>query len=767
MKRPFGLNAIIILQIVSGVISLALMVAFVTANDLVPAEATPLQAATTVLNLLSLVIAFGLWRLKRWAWVLNMVQVGLLLALYLTGYLAGEPSPAMLALNVSIVFYLNQPNVKAIFERKDARAQAGGLLGQPTRCWLQDEAGDIPITSDINLLRCFEPVLRFTHGELFFPCAVDEYLKRCSLWIRDPAGNDHRLVAAGALDKEKLAEYEQIPTDFTLYLRFVQAPLEGRDYQRWRSGDRPRFHAPGRLARVGMVYRLLDILFNLSLLIRGNVPGGTAAAADVQYRQMRQTDDRFVYYGRVLREGGYIILHYMFFYAMNNWRSGFYGLNDHEADWEQIFVYLSDEADPKPLWVACASHDFAGDDLRRRWDDPTLEVLDGTHPVIYTGAGSHASYFERGEYEMSSEIQLWKPLRNLLNFLSRLWEERLKPSDTGGRLHTRVVREVFGEQFTYFYARSDRMGAINVPFVDYARGDGPTIGPGQPDGEWSPVLLDRVPGWVENYRGLWGLDTKDPFGGERAPAGPKYARSGAMRQSWHNPLGWPGLHKVTPPHQAERALRAHIAELERDLEDVEEAIHDGRAALRLEEIEVRALQETEYLEQLYLENQAQLGERERALNTLYARRADLRETIEACQKQLDLLRRGVWGDPRAHIQHAHHPDPPQTRQSRGVEIWAALSTGLLLILFAVSLIFDPASLEGWVLRIVGAFAAFTAIEALLRGQLFDFLLNVTVVLALVSALVLAVNFFWLLIFVGLVALARVLIVENLREIRGG
>ena len=38
--------------------------------------------------------------------------------------------------------------------------------------------------TDLELLRKFEPVVRFTYGEYFFPCAVDEYVRRCSLWLR-------------------------------------------------------------------------------------------------------------------------------------------------------------------------------------------------------------------------------------------------------------------------------------------------------------------------------------------------------------------------------------------------------------------------------------------------------------------------------------------------------------------------------------------------------------------------------------------------------
>ena len=86
---------------------------------------------------------------------------------------------------------------------------------------------------------------------------------------------------------------------------------------------------------------------------------------------------------------------------MNDWRSTFYGANDHEADWEQCFVFLEAlrRRPMQPAWFCAAAHDEKGDDLRRRWDDPRLETIDD-HPVVYPGAGSHATYFERGEYIM-------------------------------------------------------------------------------------------------------------------------------------------------------------------------------------------------------------------------------------------------------------------------------------------------------------------------------------------------------------------------------
>ncbi len=188
-------------------------------------------------------------------------------------------------------------------------------------------------------------------------------------------------------------------------MRLAQKPLGGLDLARWnRRPDRPAFHAPSRLARVGIFARLIDTAFTASLLLRGTVPGGTTAAAQEKYEKVRQTDPRYVYHGRVLRSDGWIVLHYMYFYFMNDWRSTFSGANDHESDLEQAFVFLEDAPDgPRPVWFACAAHDYSGDQLRRRWDDPFL-VKVGDHPVIHAGAGSHAAYFEAGEYMTAAPV---------------------------------------------------------------------------------------------------------------------------------------------------------------------------------------------------------------------------------------------------------------------------------------------------------------------------------------------------------------------------
>ena len=195
---------------------------------------------------------------------------------------------------------------------------------------------------DVALLRRYEPVVRYTDGEHFFPMHADSYIRGCDLLVASPGTRPKVLVPAGQLTLERLAT--EVPrAGEERYLRFVPAPMDGVALARWnRRPDRPRFRAPGRLARVGLFARLVDAGFNASLLVRGRVPGGTAAAAAQRYEAIRLTDPRVVYHGRVVRKDGWIVLHYLFLYCMNDWRSSFYGANDHEADLEQAFVVLEE-----------------------------------------------------------------------------------------------------------------------------------------------------------------------------------------------------------------------------------------------------------------------------------------------------------------------------------------------------------------------------------------------------------------------------------------
>ncbi|GAB1422529.1 hypothetical protein MASR2M15_27630 [Anaerolineales bacterium] len=593
--------------------------------------------------------------------------------------------------------------------------------------------------NDLELLKKYEPIIYFNKAEMFYPCAVDRYIEKCSLWIRDPNGKKTLIEPANQLNVDRLAEYEKVLPGYTLYLQYVDQPLRGLQYLAWVQ-KRPRFQAIGRLTRVYMFSRILDSLFDLSLQLRGTVPGGTTAQAQIQYEQSREKDPRFVYYGRVKREGGYIVLHYLYFYVMNNWRTGFFGINDHEADWEQVFIYLSDEGlrDPQPMWVAYASHDFSGDDLRRRWDDPDIRIEEETHPVIYAGAGSHASYFQQGEYLMNSEIRALAPLNTFIYRAKKFWAMIGQGSHLADDIQTRE-------------------NLFSIPFVDYARGDGVRLG----IGDWHPILIGDDTDWVNTYRGLWGLDTNDVFGGERAPAGPKFNRDGSTRQAWHNPLGWAGLLKVEPPQSSIAVLREKIALLQHELMQVDTGIKQLRDDIRMDELEVKALNASAHLIELYKRKDTELALNEVKLNDLYKRKNELIVTINASNRYLADLESGKKTDPKSHIRHHHHPEPPVQAPSRLLEFWAALSSGLLLFALAIFLLFNTTN---WFTGVFIVIILFIAIEAALRRNLGNFLLNAVIMLSIIASLVLVGEFLRLFLLIILVIFGSRLIWENLQEI---
>ena len=288
--------------------------------------------------------------------------------------------------------------------------------------------------SSTELLREFEPVIHYTRGERFFPTDVNRYVQQCSLWAHDPGGGDRLLVRQDELTVDQLSDPRPAEFGTVYYLRFVEnldlseTARVLADQLRLRQLLKDPFHPGiGRLARGGLLPRIVDALFSLSFLLRGRVPAASAAAAELDYFHMRAKRESFNYYGRVERQNGWTILQYWFFYCYNNWRSSFGGVNDHESDWEMVTVYLYEEDDQLvPEWVAYASHDFHGDDLRRRWDDAGQLDLEDGHPVVYAGAGSHASYFRKGEYQAEVDLDLPRWIQVARDAWNRFWTPILR-----------------------------------------------------------------------------------------------------------------------------------------------------------------------------------------------------------------------------------------------------------------------------------------------------------------------------------------------------
>ncbi len=116
-----------------------------------------------------------------------------------------------------------------------------------------------------------------------------------------------------------------------------------------------------------------------------------------------QTDfDRFtrdlppVVYAHIVQQDAYpdqLAVQYWFYWYYNDWN------NKHESDWEGIQLLfdassITEALQTEPTSVGYAQHE--GGELAT-WDSSKLE-RSGSHPVVYSSAGSHASYLSSAVY---------------------------------------------------------------------------------------------------------------------------------------------------------------------------------------------------------------------------------------------------------------------------------------------------------------------------------------------------------------------------------
>ena len=609
------------------------------------------------------------------------------------------------------------------------------------------------------LLRRFEPVIRSTRGDKFYPMDVEPYVRACSLWVQRPGGEAVCVVPSGKLSLDRLAQQPLDESGAVHFLKFTDphdvkpGSRGGRLNVFWRRASRSlkesreAFRAGrGRLARVGYVSRFVDALYSIALLARGRVPGESAAAASAAYGHIIGEHEHYRYHGRVIRQDGWVVLQYWLFYPFNDWRSGFFGANDHEADWEKVYVFLSESetGELRPEWTAYAAHEYTGDNLRRRWDDPEVEKV-GEHPVVYVAAGSHASYYAPGEYLTELALPLPSPLARASNGVRDFWRKRLgqyagSSEDNGAS--------------SYFH----------IPFVDYARGDGLTIGPGG-DKEWSSprLILDPPPAWVSGYRGLWGLYARDPFEGEDAPAGPMYDRDKSVSRAWYDPVGWAGLDKVPAPAEVLEAVLGQRAEIATQGAKLRAEIDAKSRQLKKLGVEVAAMRDRSHLDEPYEARTKRIEELSGEVDRLRARLVTDEAVSESLKDYADRLSAGERDPARAHISRAHRPaSEAELRTSRVAEAWAAVSVSLALISFVGIVVFER---EHLISALVFSVALFAFIEAGFRGRLVNLVSSANIGLAVVAALIVVYEFFWQLVVAAVLIVGLYVLWDNLRELR--
>jgi hypothetical protein len=95
---------------------------------------------------------------------------------------------------------------------------------------------------------------------------------------------------------------------------------------------------------------------------------------------------------------GMLALQYWFFWVFNDFN------NLHEGDWEMIQLNFNARdaraaTATRPVAVGYSSHEGAE---QADWGDDKLDLVGGTHPVVYPAAGSHANKFTAALYLGSS-----------------------------------------------------------------------------------------------------------------------------------------------------------------------------------------------------------------------------------------------------------------------------------------------------------------------------------------------------------------------------
>jgi hypothetical protein len=126
-----------------------------------------------------------------------------------------------------------------------------------------------------------------------------------------------------------------------------------------------------------------------------DLPGNPLAAGCDYEEWARDTwgdDAQPTIYAHVARQKDQpnrLALQYFFYYQFNDFN------NKHESDWERIQIEFAAPSaraalSRQPALVAYGQHYGAE---TASWDDDKLEKVDGTHPVVYVSAGSHASQY--------------------------------------------------------------------------------------------------------------------------------------------------------------------------------------------------------------------------------------------------------------------------------------------------------------------------------------------------------------------------------------
>jgi hypothetical protein len=162
---------------------------------------------------------------------------------------------------------------------------------------------------------------------------------------------------------------------------------------------------------------------------------------------------------------------------------------------------------------------------------------------------------------------------------------------------------------------------------------------------------------------------------------------------------------------------------------------------------------------------AELATETAKLAALRKERAATDDSRLALERELGRVEAGDYGDPRGHLKHPHRPVPETSvRYGRIVEFWSAVSVGILLLAIVglVSLRLVP-----WWGALLIAFSGYVVLESAFRRQLTLLTLRVELTLAIIGAAILIWEGMFIIVIAAIAALALVIVLDNVRELRAG
>ena len=110
-NRPFGVTIIAILAILGGIGALVAGIALVA---IIPF----LGATLIIIGLAYFVVAYGLWKGLKWAWLITLIVTVIAFISEIGSIIVGNVGAVIpVIINAIIIYYLFRPNVKAYFGR--------------------------------------------------------------------------------------------------------------------------------------------------------------------------------------------------------------------------------------------------------------------------------------------------------------------------------------------------------------------------------------------------------------------------------------------------------------------------------------------------------------------------------------------------------------------------------------------------------------------------------------------------------------------------